>query len=101
MGPVPALYHSVLEGEPNQVPNAARMSVTVWWGGWGNTLPNTTNTLAYILGHSSVCSEATAAARSHGSYGSDACKRNIIARLKDSLCLCVAGGGQPKRQGGP
>lgn len=92
MGPVPALYHSILEGEPNQFPDAARMSVTAWWGGLGNTLPNTTNTLAYILGHPSVRAEATAAARGQGSYGSDAGKRYITACLKDSLRLCVAGG---------
>ena len=56
----------------------------------GNTLPNTTHTLAYALEHPSVCAEATPAARGHGSYGSGAGKRCITTCLKDFLCATGA-----------
>lgn len=91
-GPVPSLYSKIMEGEPNQIPDAARMSVTAWWGGLGNTLPNGMNTLAYILGTPSVKDVAVKAARGEGEFGSDGGKRFLIACLKDSLRLCVSGG---------
>jgi cytochrome P450 len=91
-GPVPSLYHNILKGEPNQTPDAARMAVTAWWGGLGNTLPNGMNTLAYILGTPSVKEVAVKAARGEGEFGSDCGKRFLTACLKDSLRLCVSGG---------
>jgi len=92
MGPIPKLYHGIMEGEERQAADAARMAVTAWWGGLGNTLPNTTNTLAYILGHANVKKVATDAARGVGEFGSDSGSRYLTACLKDSLRLCVAGG---------
>merc|ERR1719498_208119 len=70
-GPVPTLYHNIMKGEPNQTPDAARMAVTAWWGGLGNTLPNGMNTLAYILGTPDVKKVAVQAARGEGDFGSD------------------------------
>merc|ERR1719443_1595563 len=90
-GPVPQLYYDILDGEPNQIQDAARMSVTAWWGGLGNTLPNTTNTLAYILGNQKVKATATAACRGEGEFGTDHGHRYLIACLKDELRLCMAG----------
>merc|ERR1719353_132125 len=92
MGPIPTLYHGIMEGEEGQLPDAARMSVTAWWGGLGNTLPNTTNTLAYILGTPGVKETAVAAVRGEGEFGADGGKRYLTACLKESLRHCVSGG---------
>jgi len=91
-GPVVSLYRDIMQGEPNQNPDAARMAVTAWWGGLGNTLPNGMNTWAYMLGNPEIKATAVAAARGEGEFGSDKGKRYITACLKDSLRLCVSGG---------
>lgn len=91
-GPVVQLYRDIMEGEKNQNADAARMAVTAWWGGLGNTLPNGMNTFAYILGTPAAKAIAVPAARGEGEFGSDMGKRYLTACLKDSLRLCVSGG---------
>jgi len=91
-GPVVELYREILKDEKNGKQDAARMAVTAWWGGLGNTLPSTMHTLAYILGTPGVTETAIAAVRGQGEFASDEGKRYLTGCLKEFLRLCVAGG---------
>lgn len=88
-GPLVKMYSDILEGEAHQKEDAARMCVTAWWGGLGNTLPNTINTLAYILGTPGVKENAVLAVDGEGEFGADGGKRYLTACLREALRLCA------------